>query len=137
MGEYGVYIAIGVALLLGFVVLFVGSGGNKKEEKKKLYKELDEAINYLSGNNESSLKDCVVRLDIILGKALAFAGIKGETVGERLKNAKSLFQWDDYNKIWQAHKLRNTLVHENINVSDRDINYAVNYFKFAIRRLLG
>jgi hypothetical protein len=33
-------------------------------------------------------------------------------MGERLKMAKDTFDRDLYNKIWEAHKVRNNLVHE-------------------------
>jgi hypothetical protein len=46
-------------------------------------------------------------LDIALKELVA-----GQTLGERLKNAKPRFRADVYTKLWQAHKLRNNLVHE-------------------------
>lgn len=36
----------------------------------------------------------------------------GETMGERLKNAKHLFTEETYNKLWTAHKIRNKVAHE-------------------------
>jgi len=38
--------------------------------------------------------------------------VEGQAMGDRLKNAKNLFNPQSYDKLWQAHKLRNSLVHE-------------------------
>jgi hypothetical protein len=60
----------------------------------------------------------------------------GETMGERMKSVGSRFEKIQYNKIWQAHKMRNMLVHE----SDYDpphfmIIENINILKEALKTL--
>lgn len=59
----------------------------------------------------SSLKEAVNRADKLMDFALLKI-VDGETMGERLKAAGDRFSRDVYNKVWQAHKVRNNLAHE-------------------------
>ena len=61
---------------------------------------------------ESSIKQALLEADKLLDLGLKDKKTKGETMGERLKSAKNLFDNNLYNEIWQAHKLRNQMVHE-------------------------
>jgi len=68
--------------------------------------------NYLSISSPSSLRQAVVEADKIFDKALKSL-VTGETMGERLKNTKNLFRdYQDYQDVWEAHKIRNAIVHE-------------------------
>ena len=65
----------------------------------------------LKGDLPSQLKQALILADRSLDCALKDL-VDGQTMGDRLKNAKNLFNPQSYDKIWQAHKLRNSLVHE-------------------------
>lgn len=58
------------------------------------------------------LKAAIIDLDSLLDHGFKGLHLAGSTMGERLKSAKTLFDRDLYNRIWDAHKLRNRLVHE-------------------------
>jgi hypothetical protein len=57
-----------------------------------------------------ALASAVGDADKLLDYALKQSGVRGETMGERLKNSGSRFS--NRNGIWSAHKLRNALAHE-------------------------
>ena len=59
----------------------------------------------------SQLRQALISADRSLDQAMKDI-FDGETMGERLKNAKDRFEKNMYNKIWEAHKIRNNLVHE-------------------------
>lgn len=59
----------------------------------------------------SQLRQALIKADKTLDNALRDI-VPGETMGERLKNAKDRFEYNVYDKIWKAHKVRNNLVHE-------------------------
>ena len=61
--------------------------------------------------------------------------MKGETMGERLKFAHNLFDKNLYNEIWSAHKLRNTLVHEDSEILSFQIENKILVFKRALKEL--
>jgi hypothetical protein len=65
----------------------------------------------LSQKGPSQLRQALIVADKSLDNALRDI-VDGDTMGERLKNAEKMFDKDLYNKIWEAHKIRNTLVHE-------------------------
>lgn len=54
----------------------------------------------------------IVSADKLLDFVLRQKGYAGETMGERLKGAQEDLSPSLYHKAWQAHKLRNQLVHE-------------------------
>jgi len=60
----------------------------------------------------SQLRQAVIKADNILDFALSRL-TTGTTMGERLKNARSYFKdYAAYQSLWEAHKVRNALVHE-------------------------
>jgi hypothetical protein len=65
----------------------------------------------MEGGQPSQLRQALIQADKSLDNALRDL-VPGETMGERLKNAYSLFEKNFYNNIWRAHKMRNALVHE-------------------------
>lgn len=65
----------------------------------------------MSQKGPSQLRQALITADKSLDNALKDI-VAGESMGERLKNAVNIFDKDDYNKIWEAHKIRNNLVHE-------------------------
>ena len=65
----------------------------------------------LRGRSPSQLRQALITADKCLDNVLRDV-IEGESMGERLKNSAHLFDKDLYNKIWEAHKVRNNLVHE-------------------------
>jgi hypothetical protein len=59
----------------------------------------------------SAMKEAVIAADKLLDYALTQIS-SGETMGERLKNARASFPPPTYQGLWDAHKMRNALVHE-------------------------
>lgn len=83
--------------------------GWKKEVKNKL---ASIEIKLKPDAQVDTLKAIIIDSDKLLDYAFKMKGFKGETMGDRLKSAKDYFEKDLYNNIWEAHKLRNNLVHE-------------------------
>ena len=59
----------------------------------------------------SQLRQAVIEGDKIVDGVLREL-VLGSTMGERLKSARDLFSREAYNRLWEAHKIRNSLVHE-------------------------
>lgn len=63
-------------------------------------------------NKPSARNQALIRADKLVDHALKVVS-QGETMGERLKIAQEAFSsWEIYDQLWQAHKLRNKMVHE-------------------------
>jgi DNA-binding transcriptional ArsR family regulator len=76
----------------------------------------------------------VLNADKLVDQALRECGIRGETMGARLKSASAKFS--DLDGLWTAHKLRNRVAHEtDANVTYDEARYALGYFKKALKDL--
>ncbi len=60
---------------------------------------------------ENDIKMAVIEADKLLEEALRHSGVRGITLGDRLKNIKPS-QYPHLDDVWQAHRLRNQIVHE-------------------------
>ena len=70
---------------------------------------VDELVNL---GKPSQLRQAVIKADNVLDLALSKITV-GNSVGERLKNARPYFRdFAVYQGLWEAHKVRNALVHE-------------------------
>lgn len=76
----------------------------------------------------------IIQADSLVDEALRVAGVKGNTMGERLNNSTGILR--DINGAWSAHKLRNRVAHESsIKVADKDVARALSQFKKALKDL--
>lgn len=100
-----------MGLLSKILSLFTVQRTVSTGSKAKVQRDWDEVKILVTGGNPSQLKQALILADRSLDAALKDL-VAGETMGDRLKNAKTLFHPVTYDKIWQAHKLRNNLVHE-------------------------
>ncbi|KND51393.1 MAG: hypothetical protein ABA06_03730 [Parcubacteria bacterium C7867-001] len=57
---------------------------------------------------ESDWRQSIIEADIMLNDVLEHHGYEGETLGERLKQAR----FESINEAWEAHKVRNEIAHQ-------------------------
>lgn len=70
-------------------------------------------IKLTAESGPGGLKNAITEADKLVDFALRGAGVAGDTMGERLKAARSRFGSNStYDALWRAHKLRNALAHE-------------------------
>lgn len=103
-----VIVLIGGALL-GVIALTRGRGKHllNQEQYRTDWLEIENNINK---DNVASYQFAILSADKLLDKALKESGVPGDSMGDRLKNSKRKFQ--DIDKVWTAHKLRNRIAHE-------------------------
>lgn len=88
--------------------------------------------NQLKRDEESSYHLCILNADKLLDQALRERGVKGETMGERMKTARDT--WSNANAVWTAHKLRNQVAHEpDVRIGYDDARRALAAFKQALK----
>lgn len=103
-----------------------------KREAKKTWAAVQEHF-FTGGDND--LKVAILEADKVLDESLRSAGIQGSTLGDRLKKLKPS-QLSDIDAIWQAHKLRNQIAHENDFKLKRDLaERALGTYEKALREL--
>jgi hypothetical protein len=101
---------------MGFFDLLFGtqkksSGSVRGETQDNIRVDWENIKVLLNQKGPSQLRQALITADKSLDNALKDM-VLGENMGERLKNAKDMFPWDLYQKIWEAHKMRNSIVHE-------------------------
>lgn len=120
-----------VAVLLIVVMVLTKKGPAPLDVEKYRSRWLS-IENQLDRNNTAHVAMIVLEADKLLGQALRDRGVKGETMGERMKTAKDT--WSNPNALWTAHKLRNQIAHEpGIVVSYDDARRALGAFKQALK----
>lgn len=83
----------------------------KPFDKEKISSDWQRIEELAATGRPSAYKEAVVSADKLLDYALTQIS-SGETMGERLKNSFPAFPQDVYQGLWDAHKMRNALVHE-------------------------
>jgi hypothetical protein len=79
--------------------------------KKVVVKKWESVLEKLAKDDEDSYKLAVIEADKIFDDLLKKIGYLGEDMGERLKQLTPA-QLSNLDEVWQAHKLRNQIVHE-------------------------
>ncbi len=121
------------ALLFGIICR--SKKGVSKRLDVEFYRVKYMAIeNQLKKGEPSTYHMPVIEADKLLDYALKERGYHGQTMSERMKNANGIFS--DRNGVWQAHKLRNRIVHEpDMKASYEETRHALNWFKKALKDL--
>lgn len=88
----------------------------------------------LKPNEPSSFSMAVLNSDKLVEQAMKEKGLKGQTMGEKLKSSPKSFS--DINGLWTSHKLRNRIAHEpNVTVSYDEAKIALAQFRKALKDL--
>jgi hypothetical protein len=125
---FAAIIIIGGLLLL--VIIMTRKGPRVLDQSTYRSKWL--AIESILGSDEATRHIAIIKADTLLDRALRERGVKGATMGDRMKQAKSLFS--NNNAIWAAHKLRNKIAHEDdITIQDKTARQALKAFKIALK----
>lgn len=126
------FIAILVVAVLLFIVIAVTKKGTVQLDVEKYRSRWLHIEQALKRDEVSSYHLCVLNADKLVDQALRDHGIRGETMGERLKAAHD--SWSNANALWSAHKLRNRIAHEtDAKVGYDDARRALAGFKQALR----
>lgn len=85
----------------------------------------------------SAFKTAVLDADKLLDHVLKSLNYRGQTMGERMKMIpRDDFDRDFFNDMWQAHKLRNEMVHNmDYNVMDFEARTAIKKFEKTLQDL--
>jgi hypothetical protein len=125
-------------VMLGKALFGGGSGKATAAERTKRLVELRDAWNEVEmyAVQPAHAAQAVITADKLLDAAMQLERIPGVTMGERLKSAQSKFPHAMYQRVWDAHKLRNSIAHEvGIVVSSQQAGAAVASIREALYHL--
>ena len=130
---------LAVVLILGAILFAVLTKLTNQKTSKRLnvehYRVKCLAIEQqLKRDEVSSYHLSVLNADKLVDQAMRESGMKGENMGERLKNSPNKFS--DINGLWTAHKLRNRIAHESdVYVTYDEAHSALVNFRKALKDL--
>ena len=135
MNSVVVMMVIGI-IVVGIILLLIMSMTRKKVPgmDQEAYRSKWLKIEGHSLEDEASQHVTILNADKLLDTALRDRGFAGETMGERMKAARSTFSNND--AIWAAHKLRNKIAHEpDVRIKAKTVRYALQAYKKALKDL--
>lgn len=116
----------------GFLALMMLTRKPSKYLNQQKYRERWLAISHAITSDSGTQELAIINADKLLDQALRERGISGETMGDRMKNAKSMFS--NNNAVWSAHKLRNRIAHEStVKLNPAATKRAMAAFKAALK----
>ena len=132
-----VFILLSLLLIVALILLSFGGKSKKDEWQDEIRNRLNKLIIQSKEDNKIIINSTVIEADKLLDHTLKLKGLPGETMGERLKEAKTLYPAKLYDQIWEAHKVRNNLVHEvSFRISDKRALKEFNSLRKGITHLL-
>jgi len=131
---------ITIVILIMIAMLFILSKLNTSKrslrKKDRILATLERLKEHSSSENDFERRDTIIRLDNLLAKALNYRYNNSKTCGENLKKADKIFRRDTYQNLWDAHKLRNDVVHNNRSISVEESQDAYHIYKLCIKKIL-
>lgn len=129
---FAIAAVLGVVALLLVHVFKPKKRGISRSNFMALWKEIEVVARR---GEPSDYKHAIVDADKLLDLVLK-SRVRGDNLGSRLKNAKSLFKKNIYNDAWEVHKVRNKLVHEvGFGVSRESGKKIINDYRRIFREL--
>ncbi len=127
-----VFAAMLIVMALLFAVIGITKNGNKQLDVDRYRVKWMATEHQLVREQISSYHLAVLNGDKLVDQALREKGIKGQNMGERLKNGAQLFT--NRNNVWMAHKLRNQIAHEpDVSVTYEMAQQALSAFRQALK----
>jgi hypothetical protein len=124
-----------------FYFLTLQKPKNKKSKQKSAHNisivkpKWLEIQEMLRQGGPANFRQVIVEADKLVDMVLK-SKVDGESMGERLRNGRQLFEPVTYQNLWTAHKLRNKVVHEaEFEGLSHDAKVAAKYFEQALKEL--
>jgi len=88
---------------------------------------------HIKSQAEETWALAVIDADKLLDHALKKKGFIGQTMAERMVSAKDAFSRRQL--VWESHKFRNQIVHEEVKISEKKTHAALVGFRTALKDL--
>lgn len=131
-----------IGLLVGALLWVLHKlGGGLRQKKLRILKKVTEYTadldNKAKVGDHENLKNLMVEIDKLFDYVLIQMNFKGNTMADRMNESMNYFTKEEFNKIWEAHKARNILVHEiDPKIKGEDIKKHYATLKSAIYKIL-
>ena len=131
---------ITILILICVAILFVLANQNQKKEKQKAISRMLNSLEALKAGAASDdlarRRDTIIKLDNILAKSLQYRLSNSSLCGDNLKLIKNRFKKNEYEKLWEVHKIRNKIVHDDLDITESEAQEAYKIYNMSIHRIL-
>lgn len=131
---------ITILILIAVASLFVMVGSGQKKEKQKAISRMLNSLEALKAGAYSDdlarRRDTIIKLDNILSKSLQYRLGNTKLCGDNLKLIDKRFKKNEYNTLWETHKLRNRIVHDDFDINENQAQEAYKIYNMSIHRIL-
>lgn len=133
IGVYVLYVTRGrVDVVTGKKSKAASAATINREQIKNKWAEIGQMLNE---GGPANFRQSIMEADKLVDMVLK-TKVPGDTMGERLNNARGLFHQHTYDQLWTAHKIRNKLAHEaEFEGFSSDAKMAVRNFEKALKEL--
>jgi len=135
------YTSIKLSLFRGRARQFF-TGTKAKPERYEVLKDLPGTTQILEINKKvnskssSDWKIAIIEADKVVDRAIERKGFAGVSLGEKLKQMVPADLPDVYEELWEAHKIRNRIVHEpEFEISQGEARKIVSIYERTITKL--
>lgn len=128
-----------VVLFLVIILFLAVSFSNKKVNSTKkldILNRLKELELHVQSLDSAARRDSIIKLDNLLTKALQYYFHNTDSCGDNLKKSSRIFKKKELDDIWEAHKIRNDIVHDDYDISQDEAQGVFNKYNFSIRKIL-
>ena len=94
-------------------------------DQQYLIQKRQEILSLLNSENQLELRHAVMEADKLADWILKKKGYAGQTFADRLRSAEKDMPKSVYNNIWQGHKIRNLIAHEDGKISHEALRQAI------------
>ena len=123
-------IVVGFFKLIWWLVTLPFKGLKKKigisaDDRAYIFDKKNEIERLVKSENVIELKHAVMEADKLVDYLLQIKGYEGTTFADRLRSAQKSMSNAVYNSVWDGHKVRNQIAHENeLRISNRELREA-------------
>lgn len=127
-------LVLGIGRALWWLICLPFRGKKKErlsaEDRSYIIEKRHEIEELQKSDKMIELKHAVLEADKLVDFILKKRGYRGETFAERLRSAEDYLDHRVYQDIWDGHKIRNQIAHDNINISQEIL-------RSSVKKLLG
>ena len=95
--------------------------GLSAPDRNYIIRKRQEIESLLNSNSIIELKHAVMEADKLVDFVLKKKGYKGETFADRLRSAEPHINHDIYQNVWNGHKIRNQIAHDESNINQQTL----------------
>jgi hypothetical protein len=129
-----VWIILVIIVAVGVGLLILISRHSQPSLNRELVRNRWGKVLSFAKEGEAGKQQAVIEADKLVDYVLRQYNIRGDSMADRMRGAEDMIP--NYQQLWQAHKLRNKLVHEQgVKLSKKDVQLSLRTYQTALKGL--